>query len=303
MEGRMPTGDPVIGLHQQARVVAFAIGKGGVGKTSVSCNFGVILAANGLRVLLVVLDPQDNAGENLGYTSTGQGDQGETLFNALVTGQPLRPTIHQVRENLDVINSGPVAGEDLAFALRLNDIADSRLAEALTDVADDYDFILLDCPPFSTTIQRQALTAAQYVVVPCQADSSSFKGIALLAEEYKLARELNPDLTILGFTLFDVDANASKMRARVRTFLQDELGDVAPVFEAVIRHAGAAALDSRARGLSATELAGMVQDGLKVLRGEVEANGVPRSAQNLAGDYMSLSREILGAIQLQEARA
>ena len=93
------------------------------------------------------------------------------------------------------------------------------------------------------------------------------------------------------------------MRARVRTFLQDELGDVAPVFEAVIRHAGAAALDSRARGLSATELAGMVQDGLKVLRGEVEANGVPRSAQNLAGDYMSLSREILGAIQLQEARA
>lgn len=290
-------------LHSATRVLTFAIGKGGAGKTSLCSNLGVIFAQAGYKVLIVVLDPQDNIGEDLGYTRQGLGDDGQALRSSLIDGAALQPALTDVRPGLDIVTSGPLAGEDLLVDLRTNDIPDDRLAEALLPLANTYDFILIDSPPFATTIQRQALAAAQWLIVPTGADASSMKGIKLVAHEYARARQINDDLSLLGFVLFDVDTSAKRARQEVRTFLEEQLDGLAPVMSASIRHSMVSARACREHGLTAVELAPMVQSRLQVLKGKVAGNGVPDSAKNLADDYMSLAREVLGAIALSEARA
>lgn len=291
-------------LHLDCDVIAFADGKGGVGKSSLTSNIAGYLAEMGAPTLIVTIDPQDNTGEDLGYTYTGTSDHGAALIAALVHGEPLRVPIRQVRPHLDVISSGPDAGEDLVIAMATAGRPDDALAQALLPLAADYDFILIDCPPFSRRLQRQALVAAQYLVVPTQPDDSSRKGIGGygeadggLAQEFLAARDLNPDLTFLGVVLFDALSQASTTRKQAREELNRELEGLSKVFESTIRTAKAPATLARRRGVTMAELARDYVPGWKILAGKAsKADAVPASAAAVAQDYESLTAEILELI-------
>jgi cellulose biosynthesis protein BcsQ len=283
-----------------SRVLAVANGKGGVGKTTVSTHVSGLAAEAGYRVLLVDLDPQGNAGEDLGYSGAGLGDDGQGLVNAVVTGQP-PVVLTAVRENLDVVPAGPQL-DDLAGALdarRRREGPESALAlaRALATIAGNYDLVVLDCPPRHEVLQEAALVAAQWVVIPTKTDASSRKGLREMARRFTSAHETNPGLGLLGVLLFGVTTGATRIRDEARTMIEAELGGVAPVFEATVRHVEAAAYSIRSRGQLAHELERVVASGPKwyeALRdGGVKGPRLAASASSLAGDFQAVTEEIL----------
>ena len=129
--------------------IAFANGKGGVGKTSVTANVAGIAALSGWRVLTVDLDPQGNLGTDLGYTQAGASDQGAGLMAAIRDGSALTP-LRNVRPGLDAVPGGDhMDGLMTVLAPRLLDESApaTAIADALASLAEDYDLVLLDCPP------------------------------------------------------------------------------------------------------------------------------------------------------------
>lgn len=286
--------------------LAVAIGKGGAGKTSVSCNTAGILAKTGWRTLLVCLDPQDNCGEDLGYSHRNESDDGYALVQALLHGEPLRPSLTDVRPDLDVVCAGPLLGEAREEMIR-RDVPATVLADALAPLAVDYDIVVIDCPPVDNRLQMVAMVASNWVLAPCGADLSSRKGLHDLAVEFARARELNPELTLAGVVLFDLPANATQVETHTRAFLEAELGGLAPVFQHYIRTstAGKAARD---RGLLIHELAEMPKPPWwQIRRGDAVDPGIPESSKKVARDYVDVTAELLEIInrsteEAQEAR-
>lgn len=298
-------------LHRDSldRVVAVANGKGGVGKTSVATNLAGLAAAGGFRVLFIDLDPQGNAGEDLGYTGAGTGDEGAGLVTALAGGGALQLSISQVRTNLDVISGGGVL-DDLAGILlsrhsRGTAVADV-LAKPLAVFLDDreYDLVVIDCPPGEPNLQLLALGAAKWLIIPTRGDAASLKGMARIAERLVQAREYNPTLELLGVVLFDIATSATRMRREISSEIEQALGGVAPLFSSAIRHS-VAGLDSRKLGLLVHEHAAQAVDEpfWQALREGRRPKSVG-TAPTLAADYGVLAQEILTRInQLEETAA
>lgn len=298
-----------------ARVIAVANGKGGVGKTSLTAHVGGLAAEgvheDGGRVLLVDLDPQGNLGEDLGYTGAGLGDDGQGLVSAVLTGQ--QPAIlTNVRPGLDVIPGGP-ALHDLAGALearrrRTPEEAVTALARVLSPIAGRYMLTKIDCPPGHDQLQELALVAARYLLIPTKTDQSSRKGLREIARRFVHAREINPELALLGVVLFGVTKSASRVHKRARDVIEAELGGAAPVFAATIRHVEAAAVDGRDRGQLAHELERAVLaargERVKALRDGKRPSGAAKlaaSALSLAEDYQALTEEVLAQLAKTEA--
>lgn len=280
-------------LNDLATVISVAVVKGGAGKTSLTCNIAGILARAGWRILIVVIDPQDNVGEDLGYTHRGESDDGRALVDALLHNAPLRPSLLDVRPGLDVICCGEELSDAIPDMIR-GDTPATALADALIPIAEDYDFILIDCPPGYSFLQNLALTASGWVLTPSQSDLSSRKGIAYLGKQFARARADNPDLRLLGVVLFDLTATGTRIMAEARNFIQVELGDLAPVLRTPIRTAKAAAKAARDRGLLMHELVEVPQaKWWEIRRGEKPASGIPASAEKVAADYLAVTDEIL----------
>lgn len=289
-------------------MVAVANGKGGVGKTVVATTLAGMAAEAGYQVLLIDLDPQGNAGEDLGYTGAGSGDDGTALLTALVTGSPLAPPLAAVRERLDVICGGErlddLSGVLMARHRRGEDVADV-LAGPLTSLLEDasYDLVVIDCPPGEPTLQLLALGASRWLVVPTRGDAASLKGMSRIAQRLVQARSSNPGLELLGVVLFDIASSATRLRREIREQISAALGGVAPLFETTIRHS-VAATDARAQGL-------LIQEHAAALAGEPFWQALragrrpssPGSAPALAADYAALSHEILLRIASLEAAA
>jgi chromosome partitioning protein len=293
--------------------------KGGVGKTSITANLAGVLASAGYRVLAVDLDAQGNLGDDLGYRGTDLNDEGAALFDALAFGKALKPA-KSIRNNLDVLPAGQrtsMLGDHLmGQTLRGEDPADS-LALRLSEIADNYDVIVLDCPPGDATLQTQALIAARWILIPTQPDDGSLKGLEQLADRVVATFPRNPTLRPLGVVLFPMLTSAKRVQAEVRAKLAGIMGDIAPVFTSTIRFAQAAGVDARSRGQLAIELAQDAegQDRFawkKVLKrsGETDDLNVgeaPRrladSAGSLAGDYLQLTEEVLRTLANQERLA
>lgn len=287
-------------LTPLSRCIAVAIGKGGAGKTSLTANVAGVAADAGYRVLVISLDPQDNLGEDLGYASVDGSDDGQMLVAAITGREPLRP-IKDVRQGLDVVSGGDALeelvadlyiqrhlGRDEAYAL--------GLAHALLPVAEDYDLILIDCPPGYHILQHLALVASRWILVPTAADASSRKGIARLAQRVQTARELNPDLALLGVVIFDLPTNATRVRATAAQAIARDLGSDQAMLAGSVRTAKAAAADARERGQLMHELARVLdQEGPWYLRKAQNMTSVnlARSAKHVADDYAGLTREIL----------
>jgi chromosome partitioning protein len=290
------------------RVIAVVNGKGGVGKTTVTANIGGMLAASGYRVLLVDMDPQGNLAEELGYTSADVNDDGMALAQTLVFGSPAQPILG-IREKLDVLAGG--SHLDMAAAgLTMKSQKDSAaaktaLAKALVPIAADYDMIFIDCPPGQETLQQAALAAARWALIPVKTDASSRKGLRDVARRLDAVVDMNPDLDLLGVVLFGVNRSAKRVSETAREAIRQDLGSDAPIFEAMIRHAEAAAQESRERGLLSFELEEAVLAAPKwweLRRGAVQHDG-PRSksAVGVAEDFQSLGEELVSRITESES--
>lgn len=291
-----------------ARVVTFANGKGGVGKTTCAVNMAGLAAAAGWHTLLIDLDPQGNVGHDLGYTWANTGDRGQHLVDALVTGQALRPVLADVRPSLDVISGGE-ALDDLEDVVsgraRRNQTTHGLLAEALTGLAAGYDLIVIDTPPTRPSLLQLALAATRWIIVPTRADRSSIEGLRTLAAQIVRARSINPMIGVLGAVLFDSGTSATVVRRNAITDIEQALDGAAKMFESVVRHSESAAVDAREQGILAHELAekaDAAEPYWKALREGRTPTRIPGSAPALAEDYVLLAQEVLTRIAAHEER-
>ena len=170
--------------------------KGGVGKTTTTVNLGAALAHHGRRVLLLDLDPQANMTVHVDKRPDLESD---TLTNLLIDSAPLDELIQPTSlENLFVVPSDTsLAGVEQVLANRIG--RETILRQALDDarLAERFDFVLFDCPPSLGVLSANALVAADYVVIPMQAEYLSLQGMAKLLEVIDLVqKQLNPGLQI-----------------------------------------------------------------------------------------------------------
>jgi len=255
--------------------LALSAGKGGVLKTTAATHVAGIAAAAGARVLLVDADPQGNAMFDLGYRSDG----GAGLADALRRREGLRP-LRGVRPGLDVVPGGPELDDLQAVCGRPDDW--TRLDDALVEVADRYDLIVLDPPAREFWLRRMILTAASSLVVPSGVDRASRVGLADAARSINEVRDrTNPLLEVVAVFTGPLSAASTAMRARARARLGELIGDPDLVCQSVVRYAPLVAELGREHGLLATELA------------ELSSIKAPSSTPLLAADWLALTDEIL----------
>jgi chromosome partitioning protein len=207
------------------KVYAFANQKGGVGKTTTAINLAACLAEAGERALVVDLDPQANATSGLGMRANG------TSTYDLLDGAPLselaKPTAFA---NLFLVPSKPdLAGAAVELSQRAD--GDRYLADALRHT-DDFDFVLLDCPPSLGPLTVNALGASDRVVVPVQTEYYALEGLAQLMQSINLIKaRLNPALSVAGVLLTMADSR-TRLSADVEAEVRRHFGEL--VFTAVI---------------------------------------------------------------------
>lgn len=199
------------------RVVAVANQKGGVGKTTTAVNLSASLVVAEQRVLVIDLDPQSNATTGLGISprSVDRGSYQLLLGQASVT-ELAHPT---ELPGLDIVPSTP---DLVAIERELIDEPDApqKLKQAIAEVRDRYDFIVLDCPPSLGTLTINALVASDFVVVPLQCEYYALEGLSQLVDTIdRVKHSLNPGLSIHGvlLTMFDPRNNlANEVADEVR---------------------------------------------------------------------------------------
>ncbi|MGB1056887.1 MAG: ParA family protein [Flavobacteriales bacterium] len=204
------------------KIVAVANQKGGVGKTTTAINLGACLGVLEYKTLLVDLDPQANASSGVGvdprHVVQGSyevisGDA--SLRDCIVPSSS--PNLDVLPTNLDLVG----AEIELVHA----DQRERKLRQALEEVRDDYDFIVLDCSPSLGLLTLNALTAADSVMVPVQCEYFALEGLGKLLNTVKIVQtQLNPSLAVEGILLTMYDTRlrlANQVVEEVRTHFQD----------------------------------------------------------------------------------
>ncbi len=192
-----------------SRVIAIANQKGGVGKTTTAVNLSACLADLGKRVLLIDVDPQGNATSGLGLDHRRLK---ASVYDVLLDELPLQEAVVNTRvRGLQVVPATiDLAGAEIELVPRIG--RESRLKQALDPVRDQYDFVLMDCPPSLGLLTINALTAADSILIPIQCEYYALEGLTQLMDTFRLVREaLNPNLEVEGvvLTMFDGRTNLS----------------------------------------------------------------------------------------------
>ncbi|WP_280771262.1 ParA family protein [Salipaludibacillus daqingensis] len=189
------------------RVIAIANQKGGVGKTTTSVNLSACLAHEGNKVLIIDIDPQGNTTSGIGVD---KGEIDECIYNVLVEDQKAKNVIVPTAvENLFVLPSTiQLAGAEIELVPTIS--REVRLKRAIDSVKDDYDYIIIDCPPSLGLLTINSLTASDAVLIPVQCEYYALEGLSQLLNTVRLVQKhLNQDLEIEGVLLTMLDARTN----------------------------------------------------------------------------------------------
>ncbi|MBV2181668.1 MAG: AAA family ATPase [Castellaniella sp.] len=212
-----------------ARVFCIANQKGGVGKTTTAINLAASLAMHGQRVLLVDLDPQGNATMGSGIDKNGATIN---LYQVLIgEARVADARIHSDSGNYDVLPSNrELSGAEIDLVGM--ESRETRLKSALEQVAQEYDFILIDCPPTLSLLTLNGLAGAHGVIIPMQCEYFALEGLSDLVNTIKrVYRNLNPDLELIGLLRVMFDTRVT-LQQQVSAQLESHFGD--KVFKAIV---------------------------------------------------------------------
>ncbi|MGX6979286.1 ParA family protein [Vagococcus elongatus] len=209
-----------------ARIISVANQKGGVGKTTTTVNLGACLAYYGKRVLIIDIDAQGNATSGMGIRKS---DVSKDIYDVLVNEEPVDNVIHQTtRENLDVVPATiQLAGAEIELTPMM--ARESRLKTALKDIREEYDYILIDCPPSLGHLTINAFTVSDSILIPVQCEYYALEGLSQLLNTIRLVQKhFNPDLRIEGvlLTMYDARTNlGSEVVEEVRKYFRERVYD------------------------------------------------------------------------------
>ena len=205
------------------KIISIANQKGGVGKTTTTVNLSTILAKKGKKVLLIDADPQGNATSGLGV----EKDVLKSTYDILVNDTEIEETYQEtIVKNLKVCPSNMnLAGAEVELVSMLS--REQRLKEKLSVVKDEFDYILIDCPPSLGLITLNAFTASDSVLIPVQCEYFALEGLGQLLNTINLVKKhLNKSLYTEGalLTMYDIRTNLSNQVVKeVKKYFEDKV--------------------------------------------------------------------------------
>lgn len=188
-------------------IIAITNQKGGVGKTTTSVNLGASLAYLGKKILLIDMDAQGNATSGVGVR---KGEVDQDIYDVLINEVPLSEVIvDSSRANMQIAPATiQLAGAEVELTSVM--ARETRLKRAVEEVKDDYDYIIIDCPPSLEHLTINAFTASHSLIIPVQCEYYALEGLSQLLNTVRLVQKhFNPDLSILGVLLTMLDGRTN----------------------------------------------------------------------------------------------